>query len=565
MTETLSNNIIVLNSILQEFARQKDDTLNSSTVFEFFTNEQILKDYSIDDYEIEEGIIDGGNDGGIDSIYLFVNGQLFNDSVFEDNIDNFKVNNVQINLYMIQSKETSSFKETVVKHMLSTITDFFELGKEMDTLVYNPRLIEKRNLFRSVFLALAPFHPSLNIHFAYCTKGNVNEINENIKNAVKQIENVITNANIVQNFKFSLLGASDLISLSRKLPQYKLPLKFEQIMNLKDSYVLLVKIKNYYSFLNDNGHIRDYLFEANIRDHQGNVAVNKEIKNTLESTEELEVNFWWLNNGVTIIASEATIAAETINLDKIQIVNGLQTSYSIYESFCNMQDINKEKELLIRVILTPENDARTDKIIKATNSQTPLPAYALRATDKKQRDIEDYLKSKNLYYDRRKNHYKNTGVNTEQIISIQYMAQVINALLLNAPHVSRSAPGTLVKNDNYYNKIFNFDNIDLYAKAIIYMKKVLNIIKNYNSENYTRHEKLDFQYHIGCKIMQMLYGPDYTATHIIGLDLTQITNEIVISAMETIIDNARQVAKETNATILAVAKSKEFTESLKQL
>lgn len=162
-------------------------------------------------------------------------------------------------------------------------------------------------------------------------------------------------------------------------------------------------------------------------------------------------------------------------------MNGLQTSYSISESFSNIIEENKNKDLLIRIILTPENDLRTDEIIKATNSQTPLAPYSLRATDSIHRDIEDYFKSKNLFYDRRKNYYKNIGKNSELIISIQYLAQIINAIILKNPHTSRSAPGSLVKNDTLYKKIFGYKNVDLYYKSIMYSKKILNIIKNYHT------------------------------------------------------------------------------------
>lgn len=564
----ISNNLLILDSILKEYKKLKSDSLTSAELFELFSCEQVLKDYSLSDEELSDGIIDGGNDGGIDAVYIFLNGQLCTEEFLEeDNIANFKTNNTKLSLYIIQAKDSNSFKETVMKFILSTIKDFFNLDVRMSNSVYKNELIEKRELFKRIFLELAAFHPQVEINISYCSKGFLDEVNEKINNTIAQIKAEILNTAISEVANVNLFGASELINLYRILPQYKLSLKFQSIMNLKDSYILLVKIRDYYEFLlnNESHKIREYLFESNIRDHQGNVAVNKEIKNTLEKYEELDVNFWWLNNGITILASDATIAAGTINLDQIQIVNGLQTSYSIFESYSKMISENKEKELLIRVILTPENDFRADQIIKATNSQTPLPSYALRATDQIHRDIEDYLKSKNLYYDRRKNYYKNIGKNTEQIISIQYMAQVINAILLRNPQISRSAPGSLVKKDNLYNKIFGFKNIEIYAKSILYMKKILSIIKNYHSDNYKRHEKLDFQYHIGLKVLEKILGANYSELDLISLDLSNVTDSIVIETLIMIIDNARKKANETNSTILAIAKSKDFTELIGSL
>ncbi len=80
------------------------------------------------------------------------------------------------------------------------------------------------------------------------------------------------------------------------MPNYNLGLKFQQQINVDSCYVLFVKIKDYYEFLTDSDKIRGYLFESNIRDYQGKVEVNKDIKQTLESSNELSADFWWLNN-----------------------------------------------------------------------------------------------------------------------------------------------------------------------------------------------------------------------------------------------------------------------------
>jgi hypothetical protein len=40
--------------------------------------------------------------------------------------------------------------------------------------------------------------------------------------------------------------------------------------------------------------------------------------------------FGWLSNGVTIICSRTSIVGKTYVLDDVQIVNGWQTSHSIY-------------------------------------------------------------------------------------------------------------------------------------------------------------------------------------------------------------------------------------------
>ena len=108
------------------------------------------------------------------------------------------------------------------------------------------------------------------------------------------------------------------------------------------------------------------------------------------------------------------------------------------------------RSVLVRVIVPQEEDSR-DRIIKATNSQTSIPRASLRATDKIHRDIEDYLTPRGIYYDRRKNYYKNQGKPVKKIVSIPYLAQAVLACGLRDPANARARPSSLLKNDETYN------------------------------------------------------------------------------------------------------------------
>ena len=156
------------------------------------------------------------------------------------------------------------------------------------------------------------------------------------------------------------------------------------------------------------------IFEANVRDYQGSNEVNEGIQAGLRDTGPEE--FWWLNNGVTVLASKANLSGKSLTIEDPQIVNGLQTSTEIFKYFQASNTQADERSLLIRVIVPPVPESR-DRIIKATNSQTPMPVASLRATEKIHRDIEEYLRTFGLFYDRRKNYYKNDGKPIEKIIS----------------------------------------------------------------------------------------------------------------------------------------------------
>ena len=77
----------------------------------------------------------GGGDGGIDGIYLFINGKLLNDEL---NIDDLK-KDINFDVYIIQSKKESGFKEGAINRLISSAKDIFYFSKNLKDLgkVYN--------------------------------------------------------------------------------------------------------------------------------------------------------------------------------------------------------------------------------------------------------------------------------------------------------------------------------------------------------------------------------------------------------------------------------------------
>ena len=168
-------------------------------------------------------------------------------------------------------------------------------------------------------------------------------------------------------------------------PEHKLNLPLAETpinIGTHRDYVALVNLSKYYHFIaSDNGELRKYIFEANVRDYQGHNAVNQDIQNTLlNSTGE---EFWWLNNGITLVADEAILAtSKELILTEPAVVNGLQTSNEIYRYFqANPEKLAVEtRNVLVRIIV-PESENSRDKIILATNNQTNIPKSSLRAND----------------------------------------------------------------------------------------------------------------------------------------------------------------------------------------
>src|SRR5439155_14310379 len=193
----------------------------------------------------------------------------------------------------------------------------------------------------------------------------------------------------------------------RRHPNSSFSLAVSESISAQGGYIALVPLPEFNKFISDErGMLRKNLFEANVRDYQGATPVNEEIQRTLVSKGAED--FWWLNNGVTVVASKAVQSGKTLTIEDPQIVNGLQSSTEIFTYFESANTDGERRNVLVRVIEADNAESR-DRIIKATNSQTVIPPASLRATDKVHRDIEEYLRPFGLYYDRRKHFHKNEG------------------------------------------------------------------------------------------------------------------------------------------------------------
>lgn len=74
------NDIILIDGIIDERIKAKVPSCDKGEALEYLANEQILKNFDLSKEELDNGSVDGRNDGGIDSFYLFVNGILLEDA-----------------------------------------------------------------------------------------------------------------------------------------------------------------------------------------------------------------------------------------------------------------------------------------------------------------------------------------------------------------------------------------------------------------------------------------------------------------------------------------------------
>lgn len=162
-----------------------------------------------------------------------------------------------------------------------------------------------------------------------------------------------------------------------------------KLENVIDARYVLTPVVSVYRLYRDSIEKGYPIFDKNIREYLGNKGVNKSIYQTLLDEEDRK-NFFYYNNGITIICDKMTkIVTQpsdynmnaSFTIDNPQIVNGCQTVNSIYEALKNIDPDKLEKEfkdtfVMLKILEIDRNDSVDDKlykdIVKYTNSQNSI-------------------------------------------------------------------------------------------------------------------------------------------------------------------------------------------------
>ncbi len=535
--------------------------------FEYFCALQLTKQSETTYTEIEDAITDGGNDGGIDCFLILVNDQCV---TTKEDLEELKITSASsVQILVIQSKTTPSFREATLNSWITSWPVVCDLAQSPDDLlkVFNSSLVEKIELFRAVWIESIKKHASLSIDFFYCTRAETAEVNGVI--SAKQGQFLAIVKGLVKNcpITVNLLSSAELMELYQQQPTQSLELVFEMdptsisLTKEKYGYVGVVRLWHYLNFISDpdTGRVRESIFESNIRHFLGEVDVNKKIGDTIRNDKESD--FWWFNNGITIIAEKVAQLPKALHLENVAVINGLQTSFSIFEHRDTVTE-DDPRTVLVKVIRSTDK-AVVDKIINASNFQNPVQPVLLRATDPVQRDIEDYCLTQGYFYDRRKGYYKNQGKPANRIFTIQDMAQAIRSILFFDPATARRNPTTIIKSDASYNAIFDREKpFGSYLKSVLIVQKVRSFVSSSVGID-ERGLARNLSFHIARIAATQLIGKkDYVHADIESADIEKLTPELLQLAFTTAQVILQKYAAETGENIINILKSGKFSEYL---
>lgn len=563
----------IINSYVENFCGQNDFDSNK---FLLFSTYQICKKHNLDENMLIDCVVEGGGDGGLDAIVALVDKKyIYSLDEFNEYAEQINENS-RIDLYFIQAKETNGIKETAfmkIKDVFEKLLVSNSITEEL-RIQYNQVLIEKFELINEIIIKSSPKTNNIYINVAYAYTGNLDKdsISIGTKNQINPIKKLVRDTTYINeaNISVDIFDSNKLINIANKSIQKDYIIKYKTIFKMnyrsdsENGFVMNMSIKDYYNLITQDNEIIDVLFEGNIRDFEGQtVEVNKNIKNTLE--EVYDADFWWLNNGITMIVDSYTpLPNDSAKVVNPIIVNGLQTSYTIFNYFKENIDKleNEDRNILLKIVNTDSINI-SDMIISSTNRQNAVKPAQLKATDQIQKDIEQLLLKNGIYYERRKNYYKNRGIDKHKIVTLENLAQYLESIYYGNCSGARNNPTTLLKSEKLYNKLFNNSiNPNIYTITSEVALKTLECLRKIKKNNddifYKKHSvSLDiFKFYIMRMIVLCLCDNNISENYL-EIDLEKIDYDLtvnIINKLESIVSDI----KDDNDNIINISKSKEL-------
>ncbi|MET3356659.1 UNVERIFIED_ORG: hypothetical protein ABIC58_000006 [Leuconostoc holzapfelii] len=257
--------------------------------------------------------------------------------------------------------------------------------------------------------------------------------------------------------------------------------------NKATAYQGLAYLRDYANFLNEenNQNFDEKLINDNVRGAQGNGrAANKAIRKLLSNDEDdtlsKYIDFWWLNNGITIIAKDLQqTAPNKILLQNPQIVNGQQTSRQIFELQSN--NFNSEWKIKISLIVIPNDDGISEqiknKIIIGVNTQTPVTISNTLGLDSKIRHLSEYIKLESA--GKVLLSVKSEKISDSDITyPYEFLIQMIVAGFYRKPGEARRGISALIK--EYFELIFSEHNTENNTLVINSWINFMTQVKKYD-------------------------------------------------------------------------------------
>lgn len=222
------------------------------------------------------------------------------------------------------------------------------------------------------------------------------------------------------------------------------------------------------------------LFARNIRGYLGESPdINDAMAKTVKSEPE---NFWYYNNGVTIVCDEAKREVEggsdVLRVERAQVINGQQTTRTLERT------PSRQASVLVKVIRIPraaEDHARYEdlvsSIVRATNWQNPITPSDLISNDYIQVYLEREFRKRGYQYLRKRESKSEARRRADsqsyfQISKFELAQSVAGSD--SDPAIVRQGKEALFDERNY-RSIFKTESVEFYLKRYWLLRSVNSV------------------------------------------------------------------------------------------
>jgi len=139
------NDVIALDASFEKWKTTRfAGAKKNFNAFEYYSIEAFLKPYGLSDSQLQSGLIGGPKDGGVDALYMLVNGELVES---ETELDPKEPNKVKIIIF--QCKEGDGFSPIAVDKLFWFADDLLCLARKKAEYhsEYRPELVTLMRLF----------------------------------------------------------------------------------------------------------------------------------------------------------------------------------------------------------------------------------------------------------------------------------------------------------------------------------------------------------------------------------------------------------------------------------
>ena len=372
--------------------------------------------FDLTDEQTIDGIVDGGNDFGIDALY------------FEPPDDG------ELHITLIQGKYrtdlsgVSAFPENGIARMIDAIGTLFDPARPVQlNRRLNERIEELRSFVRDGAIPRVTAVAAIN-----GTRWTA-QAEQRIDNAEREFGEQVEWRHIGAEEILALLQARKPINAELKLTGTATveTFDFRRVLTGRMSVAELARLTDQY----DNR-----LFERNIRRYLGLAGnrVTEAVAATLRERDQRS-NFYFYNNGITITCSQFRHNALqkenwSVQVSDLQIVNGGQTARTVQHIAREIGSPIGDAEVLVRLYELEQNDAElVEAITFATNSQNPVDLRDLKANDVRQQTLGQSISELGYKYRAKR---EDRPVSSDEFTSA-VVAEAVLAIWREKPHQAR--------------------------------------------------------------------------------------------------------------------------------